>query len=285
MSAHDRREFLKQTTLFCAATALSASEGLAAGALPSIRLGNLAVSRLILGSNPFFGFAHKPDGTGKRMQEFYSEERVMTVLDEAAAHGITAVWTPCYDRWISLWNRYREGGGKLKIWIGQPDVRGDENMRAAIAACARNGGRAICIQGERIDGEVRADRWNVVRGWLEHIKSFGLPAGMASHQPHTHLEAEQRGMPSDFYHQCVYQPENYSRECWDQAMVTVSKLSKPVVAYKVLAAGRVAPAEAFPELWTRLKPKDGLCVGVFPKDQPAQVAENSTLVRHLSGKG
>jgi hypothetical protein len=247
-------------------------------------LGNLEVSRLLLGSNPFFGFAHKKDDTGKRMREYYTGERIMAVLDEAAEHGITAVWTPCYDHWIALWNTYRERGGKLKIWIGQPDPKAEEDMKPAITACFRNGGRAVCIQGERIDAQVRQGRWDVVRGWVEHIKSLGMPAGIASHLPTTHLMAEERGIPTDFYHQCVYQPENYSRDCWDLAMETIRRLDKPVVAYKVLAAGRVEPAQAFPELWRNLKPKDGLCVGIFPKDKPEQVAEDTSLVRRLSAR-
>ncbi len=281
MSLTARRGFLRGAAVVAAARALRAGGNPVPGALPSMRLGNLEVSRLILGSNPFFGFAHKKDDTGNRMREFYTPERVMAVLDEAADNGITAVWTPCYDHWIRLWNEYRERGGKLKIWIGQPDPKAEADMIPAIDACARNGGRAVAIQGERIDLQVRLGRWDVVRGWIEHIKSLGLPAGMATHQPTTHLLAEERGLPTDFYHQCVYQPENYSRECWELAMDTIAKLDKPVVAYKVLAAGRVEPSEAFPSLWRRLKPKDGLCVGVFPKDKPEQIAENAGIVRRL----
>ena len=61
MSTSDRREFLKQTALYgVAAAALRCSERLAGrslpdeGPLPVIRLGEVEVSRLILGSNPFF---------------------------------------------------------------------------------------------------------------------------------------------------------------------------------------------------------------------------------------
>jgi hypothetical protein len=281
-SARSRREFLKRTPLFgLAAASLRAGPG----PLPAVRLGGLQVSRLILGSNPFFGFAHKPDETGRLMREYYTDDRIMAVLDEAAEHGITAVWTPVYDRWISLWNRYRQNGGKLNIWIGQPDPKNPEDMKPAITACARNGGRAVCIQGERIDAQVRAGRWDVIRDWVEHIKSHGLPAGFASHRPETHLIAEKKGMPTDFYHQCVYQPENYSAECWEQAINTITQLRKPVMAYKVLAAGRIAPAEALPKLWRALGPKDGLCIGMFPKEQPEQIAEDTALVRRLSARG
>ncbi|MFW6161139.1 MAG: hypothetical protein ACODAJ_00120 [Planctomycetota bacterium] len=94
--------------------------------------------------------------------------------------------------------------------------------------------------------------------------------------------AEDQKLPTDFYHQCLYQPENYSPKCLQQALATIEKLHKPVVAYKVLAAGRIAPQTAFPRLFRRLRAKDGLCVGVFPKDDPDQMAENVALARKLS---
>jgi aryl-alcohol dehydrogenase-like predicted oxidoreductase len=305
-----RREFIEKATFLGAAlAAVRATGGLAAepevtqkakekaepvaesktkaearATLPTIRLGTLEVSRLILGSNPFFGFAHKPGDVGRTMKEYYTDDRVMAILDAAADQGITAVWTPCYDAWIKLWNRYQEKGGKLRIWIGQPDHSPDE-MKAAITACAKNGGKAVCIQGERIDAEMRAGRYEVVRGWLEHIRSFGLPAGMASHRPETHLIAESKKLPTDFYHQCLYQPEDYGDALREKALATVAKLAKPVVAYKVLAAGRLPAKEAFEHVLARLQPKDGLCVGVFPKDDPDQLEEDAALVSKLTKKG
>lgn len=284
-----RREFLKETALIgSAVVAMRGSESTAATGkakvdLPKIQLGKVQVSRLILGSNPFFGFAHKPGDVGERMKEYYTEERIMAVMNEAAEYGITAVWTPHYDHWIKLWNRYQENDGKLRIWIGQPDPPA-EQMKDAITACAKNGAKAICIQGERVDEQFQAGKFDVVRDWLEHIKGFGLPAGIAAHQPHTHLVAEEKKLPTDFYHQCLYQPENYSKECRDAAIATIEKLDKPVVAYKVLAAGRLQPEEAFPHVFKHLRSKDGICVGVFPKDDPGQVAENAGLTRTLSRK-
>ncbi|NQT83607.1 hypothetical protein HQ563_11305 [bacterium] len=88
---------------------------------------------MILGNNAFFGFAHKPDDVGEQMQAYYTEEQIMAVMDEAAEHSITAVWTPCYDHWVRLWNRYCEKRGKLKISIGQPG-HPSEKMKDGICA-------------------------------------------------------------------------------------------------------------------------------------------------------
>jgi len=111
-----------------------------------------------------------------------------------------------------------------------------------------------------------------------------LPAGMASHRPDVHLAAEERGLPTDFYHQCFFQPENYSKECRQKAIATIRKLKKPVVGYKVLAAGRIPAKGGFSFAFKHLRRKDGICVGVFPKDDPDQVAENTALTRKLTRK-
>ena len=280
-----RRTFLKETALLgAAAAAVHAASGRAGaargGAMPTIRLGGLEVSRLILGSNPFFGFAHgNPQATADEMKAWYTDERIMAVLDAAADHGITAVWTPCYDRWIRLWNTYRKGGGKLATWIGQPD-RFDE-MKEHISACAANGGRAICIQGECIHRAMTGGNPGIVREWLQHIKSHGLPAGMATHYPDDILKAEQDGLPAEFYHLTIGVPDSFQQADREKAVRTIRQMEKPVVAFKVLGAGRFPPSEAFPFLLNRVRPKDGLCVGMFPKDRD-EVAENTALARDLT---
>ena len=245
-----------------------------------IDLGHLKVSRVFLGSNPFFGYNHgNPQSSAEEMRAWYTPERIMAVLDEAADLGINAVWTPCYDEWVRLWNEYQEKGGRLKNWIAQPDRR---PMEKEILTAIRNGSTAICIQGCNIDDEVRAGHWDVVRGWLELVKSHNLPVGMATHGATTHLEAEEKGLPTDFYHQTMYRPDNYVPEGLEESLATIEKLKKPVVCYKVLAAGRVKPADTLPHIFRRLKRKDGICVGVFPNTNPHEIAENVALTRQCT---
>ncbi|MBN2477411.1 MAG: twin-arginine translocation signal domain-containing protein [Pirellulales bacterium] len=283
--ATTRRQFLKETAALAATgvavrSAAGADAAESAGQMPMITLGNLKVSRVFLGSNPFFGYSHgNPQATDQQMRQWYTPQRIMGVLDEAAELGINAVWTPCYEEWIRVWNEYREKGGKLQAWIAQPDRR---PMEKEIAIAVENGAAAVCIQGCNIDDEVGKGRWDVVRGWLELIKSHGLPAGMATHGANTHLEAEAKDMPADFYHQTMYRPDNYVKEGLEESLATIEKLAKPVVGYKVLGAGRIDPAETLPYVLKRLKRKDGICVGVFPKNNPHQIRQNAALTRQCT---
>jgi hypothetical protein len=285
MSLHSTRRAFGKELAFLGAAALAARgagagavEG-AADAMPTIKIGSLSVSRLILGSNPFFGFAHgNPRASAEEMKAYYTPAQIMKVLDAAAGQGITAVWTPCYEEWIALWNEYRAKGGKLSTWIGQPDRL---PMDKEIVAAVKNGAKAVCIQGCRIDDEVGKGKWDVVRGWLELIKSHGLPAGMATHRATTHLEAEEKRLPTDFYHQTLYRPDDYVKEGLEESLATIAKLAKPVVAYKALGAGRLLPQDALPYVFSRLASKDGVCIGMFPKAAD-EVGEDARLTRTLS---
>jgi hypothetical protein len=114
-----RRRFLYDTAaLAAAAVAVKAADVTAAEAkpadMPKIKLGKLEVSRLILGSNPFWGFAHQPGDVGKQMSAYFTDEKIMEVLDEAAELGVTTVACPPDARWIKIYDAYRARKGKLK---------------------------------------------------------------------------------------------------------------------------------------------------------------------------
>jgi len=249
--------------------------------MPTVRLGSVTVSRLLLGSNPFWGYAHQPGNVGKAMKAYFTDERIMAVLEEAARCGITAVVSPPMGRWIDLFAKYRAGGGKLRTWIAQPHAA-PAKMPQEIAAAAARGATAAFIQGARVDEQVSAGRFDVLETWLKQIRGLGLPAGMASHRSDVHLEAEKRGLPTDFYFQCLFPNDKFLPEDREAALATVRKLDKPVVAYKVLAAGRLEPAKALARAFKSLRAKDSVCIGVFPKTKPDMVSEDAHLVRELS---
>jgi len=289
--AKTRREFMEETALFTAAAAVAAGSPAQASppqgaspspaALPTIRIGTLEVSRLILGSNPFYGFSHEPEDN-RQMKAWYTDLRIMEVLNRAADAGITAVASPPYDRWIRLFEKYLQGGGRLRTWIAQPDPAGVEEMSQAIEAAAKGGAKAIFIQGQRTDAQFGAGRFEVLRRWIDQIRGFGLPAGLASHRPDVHLEIERRKLPTDFYFQCFYNPGRYDPEDRDKAVAAIRQIDKPVVGYKICAAGRKPAREGLAFALAHLRPTDGLCVGVFPPKKEDMIEENAGMVRERS---
>jgi len=283
-----RRDFVRQGSALGVAAMLESTLACRVGEtpavaakMPTIKLGALEVSRLILGSNQFWGYAHQPGTAAADMKAYYTDERIMATLDEAASHGITALASPPEQRWLPLFAKYREGGGKLRLWIAQPHGK-PEQMKEEITLAVKGGAQAVFIQGGRADEQFAKGRMDVLREWVEHIKSLGVPAGMAAHNPAVHLEAEKQGFPTDFYFQCFYRPENYLAEDRAKAVETIRQIEKPVVGYKILAAGRLAAEEGFTFAFKHLHRKDGVCVGVYPKDRPGEISENAQLARKLT---
>lgn len=290
-----RREFIKTSGLIGAAAltagavrpaqaAAVAGDGKLIENMPKIKLGTLEVSRMILGSNPFWGYSHKNSELDKQMREHHTDERISQILDEAASCGVTALASPPDKRWVDLYARYLAGGGKLKIWIGQ--CHGEPaNMEKEIDIAAKGGAKAIFIQGHRVEQQFDLGKWDVLKGWLERIRGHGLPAGLAAHYPEIHLEAEKRKLPADFYYQCFF---NVSKSGdWSDreralAVETIRQIEKPVIAYKILGAGRLDAKPAFEYAFEKIRRKDGACVGIFSGNAIDQIRENAILTELLT---
>jgi hypothetical protein len=250
----------------------------APASLPTINLGGLEVSRLILGSNPFWGYSHKSAQLDEEMRRHHTDERIIEILEEAAECGVMAVASPPEERWRKLWTRYTAGGGRLKIWISQCHGA-PEQMLAEIDRSAAAGAKAVFIQGLRVEEQFGKGRFDVLRAWIEHIKEAGLPAGAAAHWPEIHPELQQRGFPIDFYYQCMYnasKAEDYTAAEREKAAATVAVLKKPVIAYKILAAGRLTAAEGFEYAFNHIRRKDGVCVGIYAQKAIDQIRQNAT---------
>jgi hypothetical protein len=99
------------------------------------------------------------------------------------------------------------------------------------------------------------------------------------------LETQKQGVPADFYYQCFFRDDKFLKEDRDRAVATAKQIEKPVIGYKILAAGRLKAEEGFGFAFKHLRAKDGVCVGVFPKDDPDQVEEDAKLTCTLSKAG
>jgi hypothetical protein len=287
-----RRDFLRTGAALAVGT-LAGAPGPASGApvrtaeapaLPTVRLGTLEVSRLILGSNPFWGYSHKSAQLDEEMRRHYTDERIIQILDEAADCGLTALASPPDARWVNLWARYLENGGRLKTWISQ--CHGNpEQMTEEIDRSVKAGAGAIFIQGLRVEEQFAKGNLDLLRAWIERIKEAGLPAGAAAHWPEIHPELERRRFPTDFYYQCFYnvsRGNDYSAAERDKAVATIERLEKPVIAYKILGAGRLSASEGFEFAFNHIARKDGVCVGIYAQKAIDQIRQNATYTETLT---
>ena len=58
--------------------------------VPRMKFGPAQISRLVLGVNPLYGFAHYNGNFGRSMAEWYTQDQVCETLHRANAFGINA---------------------------------------------------------------------------------------------------------------------------------------------------------------------------------------------------
>jgi hypothetical protein len=270
--------------------------------LPTVRIGRLQVTRLIIGGNPFRGYSHQTQKLDDEMRTYYTQDAVVAALLHAQSQGLNAMVMRGDQIIMDAVRAYRRQGGTMQ-WLGQmASEKTDKvgNIRE-MAAC---GASAIYLHGSEVDKHWKAGAIDSQRDLLKAIRDTGLAVGMASHMPEVHDYAEDHGWDLDFHMVSFYNLSKIERgsmlagaprvdEPFDDpdrevAAAFIRQSSKPCLAYKILGAGRKCDSagtvrDAFQFAFARIKPGDAVVVGMFQKHMD-QVADNARIVREICAK-
>jgi hypothetical protein len=252
-------------------------------------LGNLAVSRFILGSNPFSGFSHQSPEMDQVMRRYFTSARIKQLMYEAEGLGVNALIARTDFHVMRFLLEYWDEGGRLQ-WFAKtcPEV-GDHPT--CVTRALQGEAKACHLHGGVMDFLYAQNRLDEVAPVIKMIRDHGLLAGIAAHNPKVIAWAE-NFLDVDYY-MCSYynaahrdeHAEHVSgmEEWWleedRQAMTQlIQTLSRPAIHYKVLAAGRNDPVEAFNIVAQTMRPTDMVCVGIFQRDQPSMLRQDIDLL-------
>jgi hypothetical protein len=255
--------------------------------LPSIRLGNLEVSRMVLGTNPVAGFSHAGPDRTEAMLDYFTVDHIKRLLKSCEKNGVTAGVFRVDNFTIRVLREHWKDGGKMK-WIAQTVP--EEDGIFAIEKAKRFGASAVYVHGGTVDKLFSEGKHAEVKKWVDHIKKLGLPAGAASHNPQHILYMENNGFAPDFYMVCLYniagymgklgvnEDEKFIHSDREKALAVIRQIPRPCIAYKILACKRYGIEQGFRETLEGIKPIDGVNVGMFPPDTKDVVAENASYM-------
>ena len=268
--------------------------------VPAMKFGGVDVSRMVMGVNPLYGFAHYNLNFASSMAEWYTQDKVVEVLKRAECYGINAFNYVNVKRAPEDWARFLAEGGKMHL-IAQVDARTD------VAELVKNlKPLAVHRQGEVTDVAFRERNMGSVREWCKRVRDLGVMVGVGTHKPEVIDLCESQGWDVDFYAGCVYNrtrtpdeikqmlggemiempQELYLQSDPPRMYKVMRQTPKPCFAFKILAAGRIAPGgieAAFRTAFASIKPIDGIFVGMYPR-RTDEVKENAEIVhRILSG--
>ncbi len=254
-----------------------------------VQLGALTVSRFILGSNPFSGFSHQSPAVDLEMKRYYTTERIKQTMHEAEELGINTLIARTDFHVMRLLLEYWDQGGQIQ-WFAQtcPEV-GDHVT--CINRAANGGAKACHIHGGVMDYLLAQGRLGEIPPMIDMIHQKGMFAGIAGHNPEVFFVGGGCSSGCGLLHVQLLQfrsPRPARRACSryggvvleeDRAMMAqvIQTLSKPVIHYKIMAAGRNDPQEAFSFAARYMRPTDMVCVGVYTKDAPQMLRQDLEL--------
>jgi hypothetical protein len=274
-----RRSFVKGTLLSSAGLILSvnapgqeaAPSEAAVGApatLPKGRIGKLQVSRLLLGGNLLTHYTHSRDlkYVYSLAAHYNTDEKIMDTLAVAEANGINTLSMHNPPHPISVLRRYRkERGGKIQ-WIICPTAPVEDDLakyRQEVEDLLKDGCEAIYLWGVHADSLVAQDKIDLMAKVVELPKEYGVPSGVGGHNLDVVKACETHGIKADFYiktfHHHSYptapkpdqlkEPYNEFPGYWcrnpQETAEFMKSVTKPWIAFKVMAAGAIPPENAF----------------------------------------
>lgn len=241
------------------------------GKVPHARIGNLEVSRLILGGNLIGGWAHARDliYVSALVKAYHHKWKVFETFRLAEDCGINAFLTnPVLCETINEY--WRRGLGEIRFIS---DCGGDpKQLLTNVEKSIDNGASACYVQGGIADTLAGRGEFDKIGKALDVIRASGLPAGIGAHNIATVKGSVKAGLKPDFWMKTLHHTNYWSarhpekhNSIWcehpEETKAFMRDLPQPWVAYKVLAAGAIHPRVGFPFAFKG--GADFICVGIY----------------------
>ena len=212
----DRRTFVKSALAAPAAMALSMQasgqdpaapapqQAAPIAALPQGKIGNLQVSRLLLGGNLLTHFTHSRDlkYVYNLAAHYNTDDKIIETMAVAEHNGINTLVIHTVPHVLDTLRKYRvEMGGKIQ-WIICPTapVGNDLSEYARqVEALVKDGCEAVYLWGVHSDKLVAEGRGEVLARLVALVKEHGIPSGVGAHDSNVIMYCEKNSVGADFY--------------------------------------------------------------------------------------
>jgi len=254
---------------------------------PRTSIEDLSVSRLLCGTNSFFGYSHFSAARDKWLQRHFTVERIAEVLTCCLDQGVNGVLSGPQPKLHEAIQIAQRRTGREMIWMCTPGSGGPvvgERLEDDIAWCARHDVKVCMPHTSWTDPRVnrlyqRIDEWPETSAC---IRRHGMIPGFSTHQIETITISDAKNYDAPVYIQpynalgflCAVETDWVAR--------IIHGTSKPVIAIKPLAAGRIMPPTGLTFCFGTIKPIDMVRIGLMSVEE---AQESIAIARGLLTEG
>ena len=269
-----------------AAQAQTQPQPVKAGTLPCGMLGKAKISRMLLGGNLIGGWMHCRDLSyvNSLFRAYATDEKIIQTLKLAEECGINTVFETG-GNFITEYNRRYNGHMQFIPHIQIDTAQTTQALADHIKQQVDTGAIALYTWGVSTDPLIRDGDVKTLARAVEMAKKHGLPVGVGGHSFQVPVQCEKHGVPCDFYVKTFHTDDYFSAtpkelrkdfawlggakgwydNMWcldaDEVAGFMKTVAKPWIAFKILAAGAIPPAQAFPHAFKN--GADFVAVGMF----------------------
>lgn len=271
------------------------------GEMPKGKIGDLEMSRLVLGCNLIGGWSHSRDlhYVSQLFRQYNSENKIFETLNICEQAGINT--TNIVNLFYPVFNKYKKITGSDMISICQVSIFENEpDPFKDIKQAMDYGATTMYIQGANGDRLVKTDRMDMLWQAIDFMQSQGYVAGIGAHSIQVPIACEKAGLKPDYYFKTMHHDQYWSAnprefrvefgvdgeyfldhnkyhdnifDLFPEQTVEFFKNSDvPLFGFKVLAGGAIKPEDGFRYAFEN--GADFICVGMFD----FQVIEDVNLV-------
>ena len=258
-------------------------------AFPRTKIGTVSVSRMLIGTNWFFGYTHCTAAKSKSVERLVTNPKsIAKIIEVFFRAGIDTIMCPSTKTCIyEAIKEAEQRTGTKAIIISTPafpttprtpfdgfDV--DECARILDEEAAK--GASICLPHESTTDRMVDKCTREIRHMdtlCRMIRERDVVPGLSTHVPESVVFADETGLDVETYIQPFNSMGFLMQLEVDWVARIIRNAQKPVITIKSMAAGQLRPFQAMTFCWNAIRDCDLLTVGTMSPEEAEEIIQLS----------
>jgi hypothetical protein len=248
--------------------------------LPMTKIGNVEVSRLLCGTNSFYGHSHFSDARSRWLRKYFSLDRIVEVMAACVEEGVTGIVSGSHEEMPKAIAKTQEVTGVKMTWFATPHGSTLQELLDNVRQ-AKEWGADFCMPHTSYTDSNLMIAEKRIAGADEYLalaRELGMGTGWSTHRPETIVVSDAAGYNVDVNIQPFNSIGFLCPVETDWVASIIRNSPTPVIAIKPLGAGRIMPPTGLPFVYGNIKPMDTVCIGLL---SPEEAQEDIKIVRNL----